>query len=124
MRRPPSNFRFRFRRVVETAFRDCEYNIHLFRSEHDFDGFLETLAPQCEDERHIAFAFLCLFLPKVTERCAEAIAYSVMLFLSQSLGRVTPDGADIQAARALVDMPVKDEKQLTNWINSYYDFPA
>jgi hypothetical protein len=124
MRTPPQNFRWKFRRIVEETFKRSGLNLRLFRNEYDYDHFLEVTAPECCDERHLAFNFLCRFMPIATERYSGVLAIAVMSFLSQSLGRVEPDVSDIQSLRALADMPVKDQSQLTNWINCYFEFPA
>jgi len=124
MRRPPRDFRERFQRIIYSTLVTFDPGLHRFRNEWDYDHFLEVTAIECIDERHLAFNFICRFMPFLNDRYAEAVAIAVMEFLSQSLGRPEPDGADLQAAKALLEMPVKTPEHYTNWLNSYYEFPA
>jgi hypothetical protein len=123
MRRPPKDFREQFQRIFHETFFQLRRNMNLFRDACDFDAFMEFTAPLCEDERHLAFAFLCRFLPHLTPIYAEASCIAVMSFLSRALGRIEPDASDKLAARALLEMPVKSEGELIKWLESYYQFP-
>jgi hypothetical protein len=120
MNHSPPDFRWRFRRIVEETFFQTRRSMHDFRDACDFDGFLEITATQCVDERHLALAFLLRFLPHLTPVYAETVALATVTFLSKSLGRPELDPADQLAARALLEMQVINEEELTKWLVSYY----
>jgi hypothetical protein len=120
MPRPPNGFRELFCRIVVSTFAETGRNLYKFRDFCDYDGFLENVVPRCVDERHLAYAFLTNFLPTCTDYYAKTICMAAMLFLSKSQGHPEPEYVDLEAARALMQLPVKDSDQIANWLNSYY----
>ena len=43
-----------------------------------------------------------------------------MSFLAESSGRKQLDTSDIEAVKALVGLPIKDDKQLALWMDAYF----
>ena len=60
------------------------------------------------------------FLEAVPPEYAQALSAALVSFLSESAGRSSLDASDIDAARTLVALPIKDQNQLAKWMDAYF----
>ena len=120
MPRPPKFF-FDFKRTVEAILRgNRRLSLRHFIDEYDYDEFLEGEASVCATPRPLALTFAIRFLSTVPPAYAEALSVALVSFLSESCGRSKLDASDIDAVKTLVALPIKDENQLTKWMDAYF----
>lgn len=116
-----SNSFFAFKRTVEAMLRgNRRLSLRHFIDEYDYDEFLEGEASLCPTPRGLVLAFATRFLNTIPPEYAEALSVALVSFLSESSGRSTLDASDIDAAKTLVALPVKDQNQLTRWMDAYF----
>lgn len=114
-------FFFEFKRSVETMLRGNRHlSLRHFIDEYDYDEFLEGEASLCATPRALVLAFATRFLSTVPPAYANALSVALVGFLSESCGRSKLDASDIDAVKTLVALPIKDENQLTKWMDAYF----
>jgi len=117
----PLQFFFDFKRTIEITLRSVRrLSLRHFIDEYDYDEFLEGEAPECQTPRQLALAFACRFLATVPAEYGEALSIGLVSFLAESCGRKQLDKCDIEAVKALVGLPVMDDKQLALWMDAYF----
>lgn len=110
-----------FKRTIETMLRGTRrLSLRHFIDEYDYDDFLEGDALECATPRALAIAFACRFLGVVPSEYSDALSVALVSFLAESSGRKQLDKSDFEAVKALVSLPTKDEKLLTQWMESYF----
>jgi len=120
MPRPPQFF-INFKRTVEAMLRGTRsLSLRHFIEEYDYDDFLEGEGPECASPRALAMAFACRFLGTVPSDYGDALSIALVSFLAESCGRKQLDKSDFEAVKALVSLPIKNEKQFGQWIDAYF----
>jgi hypothetical protein len=117
----PTNHFFGLKRTVEAMLRGTrQLSLRHFIDEYDYDDFLEGEALDCGTPRSLALAFACRFLGTVPSDYVEALSIALVSFLAESDGRKQLDKSDFEAVKALVALPIKDEKQRALWMDAYF----
>jgi hypothetical protein len=116
-----SKFLFDFKRIVELTLRGVRrLSLRHFIDEYDYGDFLEGEARDCATPRAFAIAFAVRFLGSVPSEYADALSIALVSFLAESCSRMHLDKTDFEAVKTLVNLPIKDERQLNQWMNAYF----
>jgi hypothetical protein len=119
MPRPPQYF-FLFKQTIAGMLGATRVlSLRHFMEEYDYDDFLEGEAIDCTSPRSLASAFACRFLGTVPSEYAEVLSFALVSFLAQCSGR-TINKSDQEAVKALVALPMGDEKQFIQWMDAYF----
>jgi len=120
MPRPPQFF-VDFKRTVELTLRGVRrLSLRHFIDEYDYDVFLEAEGPECATPRALVVAFATRFLSSVPSDYADVLSMAIVNFLAECCGRKQLDQSDFEAVKTLVSLPIKDEKQLGQWLDAYF----